>query len=120
MNLTEVRTLLARADLTIKSEKRLPNETGTQLRLHNGSIVNVFDSGSCNVQGRNKDVVDSALGRGPGTIAEAPPAPYAGIRKVFVVYGHDETSRTQLEAMLRRWGLEPLILDQLPTEGQTV
>ena len=41
-------------------------------------------------------------------------------KDVFVVYGHDTTSRTQLEAMLRRWGLNPLILDQLPTEGQTV
>jgi predicted nucleotide-binding protein len=39
---------------------------------------------------------------------------------VFVVYGHDQQSRDQLEAMLRRWRLEPLILDQLPTEGQTV
>jgi predicted nucleotide-binding protein len=40
--------------------------------------------------------------------------------KVFVVYGHDETARNQLEAMLRRWKLEPLILDQLPSEGQTI
>jgi predicted nucleotide-binding protein len=39
---------------------------------------------------------------------------------VFVVYGHDTTARTQLEAMLRRWGLDPLILDQLPSEGQTI
>ena len=38
----------------------------------------------------------------------------------FVVYGHDGTARTQLEAMLRRWDLEPLILDQLPSEGQTL
>ena len=35
-------------------------------------------------------------------------------------YGHDQHSRDQLEAMLLRWGLEPVILDQLPTEGQTV
>lgn len=40
--------------------------------------------------------------------------------KVFVVYGHDENSKTQLDAMLRRWGLEPLILDQLPSKGQTI
>ncbi len=40
--------------------------------------------------------------------------------KVFVVYGHDENSRNQLDAMLRRWGLEPLILDQLPSKGQTI
>ncbi|PCJ75198.1 MAG: DNA-binding protein [Rhodobacteraceae bacterium] len=40
--------------------------------------------------------------------------------KVFVVYGHDENSKAQLDAMLRRWGLEPLILDQLPSKGQTI
>ena len=39
---------------------------------------------------------------------------------VFVVYGHDSQARTQLEAMLRRWGLNPILLDQLPSEGQTV
>ncbi len=37
-----------------------------------------------------------------------------------MVYGHDATARDQLEAMLRRWGIEPLILDQLPSEGQTI
>lgn len=42
------------------------------------------------------------------------------LSKVFVVYGHDMAARTELEAMLRRWKLEPLILDQLPNEGQTI
>lgn len=42
------------------------------------------------------------------------------LSKVFVVYGHDATARTDLEAMLRRWRLELLILDQLPNEGQTI
>ena len=41
-------------------------------------------------------------------------------KKVFVVYGHDVNARTQLEAMLRRWELEPLILDQLVSGGQTI
>ena len=40
--------------------------------------------------------------------------------KVFVVYGHDEGAKTQLETMLRRWQVEPLILDQLPSKGQTI
>ena len=39
---------------------------------------------------------------------------------MFVVYGHDNHARTQLEAMLRRWDLEPLILDQLISSGQTI
>jgi predicted nucleotide-binding protein len=41
-------------------------------------------------------------------------------RRVFVVYGHDNAARTQVEAMLRRWDLEPVILDQLPSKGQTI
>lgn len=41
-------------------------------------------------------------------------------RNVFVVYGHDEKARNELEAMLRRWSLEPLILDQLTSGGQTI
>ena len=43
-----------------------------------------------------------------------------GNRSVFVVYGHDGPARTELEAMLRRWGLNPLILDQLTSGGQTI
>jgi predicted nucleotide-binding protein len=41
-------------------------------------------------------------------------------RNVFVVYGHDVHARNGLEAMLRRWGLEPIILDQLTADGQTI
>src|SRR5467141_2728628 len=41
-------------------------------------------------------------------------------RRVFVVYGHDDAARTEVEAMLRRWSIEPLILDQLPSEGMTL
>ena len=41
-------------------------------------------------------------------------------KKVFVVYGHDEQAKVQLEAMLRRWELEPLILDQLTSSGNTI
>lgn len=37
-----------------------------------------------------------------------------------MVYGHDETARDQLESLLRRWDIEPLIMDQLPSEGMTI
>ena len=119
MEVLEARTILEAAGFEIGTEKRLPNKTGTQLRLKNGAIVNIFDKGTYNVQGKNKDVVEAALQGAPTVVAEGG-GKYTVKRKVFVVYGHDQTSRTQLEAMLRRWGLEPLILDQLPTEGQTV
>lgn len=119
MDIHEARHLLKEAHLAISTEKRLKNETGTQLCLKNGAIVNIFDNGSFNVQGKNKGAVETVLSGGLSSRSEDR-AKQPIKRKVFVVYGHDETSRTQLEAMLRRWGLEPLILDQLPTEGQTV
>lgn len=124
MTLDEAKQLLEAAGLEIHSEKRLPNETGSQLRLTNDAIVNVFDKGTFNVQGKNKEQVEAALGakpaQKPAVQAGAKPARDIHPRKVFVVYGHDQAARDQLEAMLRRWGLEPLILDQLATEGQTV
>ena len=37
-----------------------------------------------------------------------------------LVYGHDERAKTKLEAMLRKWGLAPIILDQLTSGGTTI
>ncbi|MDA8161519.1 MAG: nucleotide-binding protein [Desulfobacteraceae bacterium] len=118
MEVSKARSLLERGGFEIKSEERLSNNTGTQLRLKNGAIVNIFDNGNFNVQGKNKAQVEDALRKAAGVPESPVSSPVK--RKVFVVYGHDQTSRDQLEAMLRRWGLELLILDQLPTEGQTV
>jgi predicted nucleotide-binding protein len=78
--------------------------------------VNVFDKGTFSVQGSNSGEVEKALGATPAVAAPTGARP----TRVFVVYGHDQAARTQLEAMLRRWGLDPLILDQLPSEGQTI
>jgi len=119
MDVETVKQRLEGAGFAVKSEQRLPNGTGTQLRCQGGEIVNVFDSGKLSIQGVNKEAVEACLGLAATGDAERSPG-YNSNRRVFVVYGHDGTSRTQLEAMLRRWGLEPLILDQLPTEGQTV
>lgn len=116
MELDQVKQALGIAGFPIKTEKRLPNDTGTQLRLTNGAIVNCFDNGTVSVQGKNRDVVEKAIGVGSATAAQlALPS-----SKVFVVYGHDQTARDQLEAMLRRWGLDPVIFDQLPSEGATL
>ena len=124
MTLDEVKEALEQGGFEIKSENRAGNDLGWQLRLTNGGIVNVFDTGNFNVQGKCQPEVKQALGVAFST--EAPPASKGkpksakGYTKVFVVYGHDETAKNHLEAMLRRWGLEPLILDQLPSEGQTL
>lgn len=119
MTLEEVKTALTQAGYQIFKEERLGNNTGTQLRLDNGAVVNVFDKGTVNCQGKNCEQVETLLkSKSAGT--EPLLASSTNVTKVFVVYGHDAAARDQLEAMLRRWGVEPLILDQLPSEGQTI
>jgi len=128
MELDEVKRLLEESGYEIEEEKRLGNDTGTQLILSSEEKVNVYDTGTVNVQGRgDPQAIKDLLGitgtykitKKKGTPKTKHALPKEKPR-VFVVYGHDRTARDQLEAMLRRWDLEPLILDQLPSEGQTV
>lgn len=118
MKTDEVIRLLESHGIKLKEQKRLGNDTGEQLLFETGEIVNVFDKGTCVAQGKNSAQTKQILSGFTGTTSAATTA--AIPRKVFVVYGHDTTARTQLEAMLRRWDIEPLILDQLPSEGQTI
>jgi predicted nucleotide-binding protein len=120
MTIDEVKGRLAVNGLKVIKEERLPNDTGTQLRIDNGAIVNVFDNGTVNCQGKNCQDVEGVLAENGRTRGQAQAAPAAIDPRIFVVYGHDKTARDQLEGMLLRWGLQPLILDQLPSEGQTI
>lgn len=83
---------------------------GKCICLSNGGKVNCYSTGKYNVQGKAQDQVKAIL--------EGSAEP--NNRKIFVVYGHDEIARTQLEALLRRWDLEPIILDQQASGGQTI
>ena len=110
--LEQVKKILEINNQIILEEKRTGNNLGTALRLANGCIINCWDKGTVNCQGKNSDQIMVLLS--DSTIYANPN------RKVFVVYGHDNNARTQLEAMLRRWDMEPLILDQLISSGQTI
>ena len=112
MTIEQVKILLKNADLFIVEEKRTGNNLGTTLKLANGCLVNCWDKGTVNCQGKNVEQVNAILTAETKTPVQN--------RKVFVVYGHDTNARTQLEAMLRRWDLEHLILDQLISSGQTI
>jgi predicted nucleotide-binding protein len=124
MDLDDVRKILGDAGHPVTSEGRLGNDSGTQFRVA-GAVVNIYDKGTVLVQGKDGAVVSEIkdlLGVAAAPIARAAKVDDAkgANRDVFVVYGHDLGARTQLEAMLRRWNLEPLILDQLPSEGATL
>jgi predicted nucleotide-binding protein len=125
LDANEIKEQLAAAGFAPNGPTRLANDLGDQVRVK-GAVVNLFDNGTVQVQGtadvaaRVRDLlgvgseVAARPSRGKGAI------PAVSNRDVFVVYGHDVTARTQLEAMLRRSNLEPLILEQLPSEGTTL
>ena len=112
--IADIKKQLRALDLTITREGRIANDTGYQIRTQQGPIINVYDKGTCNVQGTNKHLLEGKVTFMGGPRQDAIP------RKVFVVYGHDEKAKTELEAMLRRWSIEPLVLDQLPSQGLTI
>jgi predicted nucleotide-binding protein len=120
----DVVTVLQRNGLEIVTEARLKNETGWQLRLKGGQVVNIYDKGTVVVQGKDTQAVKDLLGvqttPSSNDGSEGIKAGNAGNRNIFVVYGHHEQAKNKLETMLRRWGLNPLILDQLPSGGQTI
>ena len=119
MHVDEAQRRLEEAGLIIERQERTPNGKAWQIRCKTGEGCCVYDTGSIVPEGKNQDRVRELLGlnRPAEKAVEAVREPS---RRVFVVYGHDGPARTQLEAMLRRWNLEPLILDQLPSEGQTL
>ena len=122
MTIEELKKLLSEKGYAINTEKEIPY--GRQLKLTNGATITCFDKGKIQVQGKAaiKSEIESVIGlSNPKAEIKITAEPQGKkSNEVFVVYGHDKEARDQLEAMLRRWGLEPLILDQLPSEGQTI
>lgn len=112
MDTEQIKRIVESKGYGVVSITRAGNNYGDVIKLDNGCIINCYDKGTFNCQGRNcaeiKEILEGADSR------------FVKNRKVFVVYGHDQVARTQLEAMLRRWDLEPLILDQLESSGNTI
>lgn len=118
MKKEEVLGILQDNGFVLEEEKSIQH--GVQFRFRNGSKVNVFEKGTISPQGKYVDKVKELLGMAAPSETTVSSSTLSVRKKVFVVYGHDSDARSQLEAMLRRWELEPLILDQLPSEGQTI
>ena len=103
-----IKKIKVNSKVSVLSEKDIQH--GKSITLSNGSIINCFNTGKHNVQGKNQEETKLILEGSTNS----------GNRKIFVVYGHDEIARTQLEALLRRWDLGPIILYQQASGGQTI
>jgi predicted nucleotide-binding protein len=116
-----VRDVLRRNGIAIQTEGRTGNNLGTEFRCAEGQIIQVYDTGRISFQGKKQDTVKGLFGAIlPTPVTNGPMAQPQANRSVLVVYGHEIDARNELEAMLRRWGLNALILDQLTSGGQTI
>ncbi|MCL1995567.1 MAG: nucleotide-binding protein [Defluviitaleaceae bacterium] len=109
----KVKNALKEEGFSVTEESNIKNNTGTRLTLENGAIVNVFNTGKVNVQGKNHEQLS------PLFDGEKIQSQYIN-KNVFVVYGHDTTSRDQLELFLKKTEFTPIILDQLASGGKTI
>ena len=110
---------LAEEGVSLSHKKDIP--CGVQLKFSNGAVVNCFTNGTVNIQGKQEQKERTSLILRPFLSSGSTKSiQQEQNRKVFVVYGHDKKARVELEAMLRRWDLEPIILDQLASSGQTI
>ena len=100
-----------------------------QFTLTDGTKVNSYNTGRISVQGRDTQIKAEAAQL--FTPSSTPPettvaagamtdAQREAPRRVFIVYGHDLQAREQLELLLRRLRLEPIVLQNLPGGGDTI
>lgn len=110
--------------------------TAIQIKTTNGAIVNWYPTtGTINFQGDAtasstlKNRLEQVLGVevaatqpsfSPIGAADVMPAKVEAKGKVFVVHGHDQTSREQLELILHKLGLDPFVLQNTGGGGLTI
>jgi predicted nucleotide-binding protein len=119
MNAEEMRSLLAQQGAEFE-EKKIQN--GTQFRCSEGEFFSVYNSGKVVPGGRQSaltEIVKSACSK-PGQAVPRADGETHLPREVFIVYGHDTTARDELELMIRRMGLNPIVLANLPAAGETI
>lgn len=118
----EMQTLLQAHNIGFTT-KEIPY--GRQFRLDDGAIANVYEKGKIVWQGKDTETVLKVKGLCGATEPVSTPTKSKNVispsnNKVFIVYGHDIEAREQLELLLRRMKLEPVILQNLPIAGDTI
>jgi predicted nucleotide-binding protein len=92
-------------------------QKGTQIRCTSGEVFSVYKTGKLVIGGKQTAISEAVAKFSKG---DAVPVGQAKGQEIFVVYGHDTAARDELELMLRRMGLNPIIFANLPGAGETI
>lgn len=127
-NVEELKSQLSKRGFSSYNEEY--KNGGYCFRFQNGSILNFWPSnGSVNLQGKTDDKLSCFIHelcgnntkKSNGAIDEpVAPAKVEAKGKVFVVHGHDNTAREQLELILHKLGIEPFVLQNTSGGGLTI
>ena len=109
-----------------------------QFKANNEGIVNLFSNGTVQIQGKQEgkdeinDILTPMLAQSSkvvinklSSVKENPTEVHQtdiakDKLKVFVVYGHDNAAREQLELILMKLGLDPFVLSNTSGHGLTI
>ncbi len=122
MKSEDIRSFLTQRRVVFK-EKKI--DYGIQFRCQEGETFSVYDTGKVVPGGKKTELTQAIMEMGQqGTPRTAVQESIKGkaelSREVFIVYGHDIIARDNLELLLRRMGLEPIVLQNLTAAGDTV
>jgi predicted nucleotide-binding protein len=135
-SLDDLQTQVRGCGFTVASVEQIQN--GHRIRTGEGAVVNWYPTtGTVSVQGKPgaKKRLEEAWaqytgngGAAAAAVAESPAPPYQAAspsgppanKKVFVVHGHDDTAREQLELVLHKLGLNPFVLANTAGGGLTI
>ena len=107
-------------------------EHAVQFELKESVKINLYSTGSLTFGGPKSDfraTVEEFVNSGTDVVhleaqepslSSANAQPSGGERRVFVVYGHDTDARDDLELILRRVQVNPIILQNIPGVGDTL
>lgn len=118
---------------TIKSSEDKGNMH--QIKTNEGETINLHQTGTLQIQGNSKlkekfEEDFNAYSGAPSPVAQAQPAEHVSPatlaasvsqqKQVFVVHGHDELAREQLELVLHKLGIDHFILANSGGGGLTI
>ena len=105
---------------------------GVQFDLREGVKVNLYRTGRFSLGGPSGSLkseveefvkagaLEGVTSRGTTRVDEQRTPPPTRESRVFVVYGHDTAARNELELILRRVQVTPIILQNIPGVGETL